>query len=132
MLLAYDYPLLSILFSVAWFFLWVLWIMTLFHVIGDVFRSKDLSGISKAVWLVVLLFLPFLGVFVYLIARGGQMAEHAMEAQQARDAYTRSYIREAAGTTNVADQIAQLSAMRAEGTITDADYEAAKAKILTA
>lgn len=132
MLLAYDYPLLSIFFSMAWFFLWVLWIMTLFHVIGDIFRSKDLRGISKAVWLLVVLFLPFLGVLVYVIARGDSMAQHSIEAQQARDAYTRSYIKDAAGTTNVADQIAQLSAMRAEGTITDADYEAAKSKILAA
>lgn len=132
MLLAYDFPLLSLLLSVTWFFLWVLWIMTLFHVIGDIFRSRDMGGGAKALWMAFVLFLPFLGVLTYLIVRGDNMAQHALEAQEAREAYARSYIREAAGTANVADQIAQLSAMRAEGTITDADYEAAKAKVLSA
>lgn len=131
MLLAYDFPLLSLLLSVTWFFLWVLWIMTLFHVIGDIFRSRDMGGGAKALWMAFVLFLPFLGVLTYLIVRGDTMAQHALEAQEAREAYTRSYIKEAAGTANVADQIAQLSAMRAEGTITDADYEAAKAKVLS-
>lgn len=130
MILAYDFPLLSLFLSVTWFFLWVLWIMTLFHVIGDIFRSKDLGGAVKAVWLVFVLFFPFLGVFAYVIARGDKMADHAIAAQQARDAYARDYIRQAAGGGNVADQLAQLSAMKTAGDITDADYEAAKTKVL--
>lgn len=131
MLLAYDYPLLSILLSVTWFFLWILWIMTLFHVIGDIFRSHELSGASKTLWMVFVLFLPFLGVFVYVIARGDAMAEHAAEIHAQRDAAAQQYIREAAGTgPNVADQLGQLGQLRADGAITDADYEAAKSKIL--
>lgn len=130
MVLAYDFPLLSLLLSVTWFFLWILWIMTLFHVIGDIFRSRDISGGAKAGWMIFVLFLPFLGVFAYILARGDSMAHHALEAQEARDAVMRSYIKDAAGTTNVADQLAQLGAMKADGTITEADYEAAKAKVL--
>lgn len=130
MILAYDFPLLSIFMSVMWFFLWVVWIMTLFHVIGDIFRSRDLGGVAKTAWLLFVLFLPFLGIFAYLIARGDQMGVHAMEAHQAREAYTENYIRSVAGTNNVADQIAQLTQLRADGAIDDADFQAAKAKVL--
>ncbi len=131
MLLAYDYPLLSILLSVTWFFLWILWIMTLFHVVADIFRSHELSGVAKTLWMVFVLFLPFLGVFAYVIARGDAMAQHAAEVQEQREAAAQQYIRDAAGTgPNVADQLGQLSRLRADGAISDADYEAAKAKIL--
>lgn len=130
MLLAYDYPLLNVLLSVTWFFLWVLWIITLFHVVADIFRSHELSGLAKTLWMILVIFLPYIGVFAYVIARGDAMAQHAIDAQQARDAAAQEYIRQAAGTSNVADQLGRLGQLRAEGTISDADYEAAKAKIL--
>jgi Na+-translocating ferredoxin:NAD+ oxidoreductase RnfE subunit len=130
MLLAYDYPLLNVLLSVTWFFLWVLWIITLFHVVADIFRSHELSGLAKTLWMILVIFLPYIGVFAYVIARGDAMAQHAIDAQEARDAAAQEYIRQAAGTSNVADQLGRLGQLRAEGTIDDADYEAAKAKIL--
>jgi hypothetical protein len=130
MLLAYDYPLLNVLLSVTWFFLWVLWIITLFHVVADIFRSHELSGTAKALWMILVIFLPYIGVFAYVIARGDAMAQHAIDAQEAREAAAQEYIRQAAGTPNVADQLGRLGQLRADGTISDADYEAAKAKIL--
>jgi Phospholipase_D-nuclease N-terminal/Short C-terminal domain len=130
MLLAYDYPLLNVLLSVTWFFLWILWFLTLFHVVADIFRSHELSGVAKTLWMVFVLFLPFLGVFVYVIARGDAMAQHAIDAQQARDAAAQEYIRQAAGPPNVADQLGRLGQLHADGALSDADYEAAKAKVL--
>jgi cbb3-type cytochrome oxidase subunit 3 len=130
MLLAYDYPLLSIFLSVMWFFLWVIWLMTLFHVIADVFRSKDLHGVSKAVWLLFVLFLPFLGVLTYVFVRGDKMAEHAAEVIEARDAAAQDYIRQAAGSSGVAAELAHLKELRGDGTLSDEEYEAAKRKVL--
>lgn len=130
MILAYDYPLLSVFLSVTWFFLWIMWIILLFHVIADIFRSHDLGGVSKTIWLVVVVFLPFLGVFVYVIARGDHMSQHAIEAQKANEAAAQAYIREAAGTPGVADQLAQLASLRDAGTITEAEFQSGKAKLL--
>ena len=130
MLLAYDYPLLSVFWSMMIFFLWIVWLMALFHVIVDIFRSKDMGGFAKAMWLLFVIVVPFLGVLVYLIARGDNMAEHAMADAQAQDAAFQSYVKEAAGTTSPADQLTQLAALKSSGHITDAEYETAKAKIL--
>lgn len=101
MLLAYDYPLLSIVVSISWFFLWILWLCTLFGVIGDIFRSHDLRGGSKVGWLGLVLVLPFLGVFVYVMSRGDKMGQHAIDAQKAQDLRAASYIRETVGSVDV-------------------------------
>ena len=130
MLLAYDYPLLSVFWSMMIFFLWIVWLMALFHVIVDIFRSKDMGGFAKALWLLFVIFLPFLGVLVYLIARGDNMAQHAVADAEARDAAFQSYVKEAAGTTSQADQLTQLATLKSSGHLTDAEYETAKAKIL--
>lgn len=131
MTFAYDFPLLSIFFSMMWFFLLIVWIMTIFHVIGDVFRSRDMGGVTKALWLLFVIVTPFLGVFLYLVSRGDKMTQHAIEDAQARDAAMKSYVRQAAGTSGPADQLAQLASLRDSGVISDADYEAGKAKILS-
>jgi hypothetical protein len=130
MLLAYDYPLLSVFWSMMIFFLWIVWLMALFHVIVDIFRSKDMGGFAKAMWLLFVIVVPFLGVLVYLIARGDNMAEHAVADAEARDAAFQSYVKEAAGTTSQADQLTQLAALQTAGHLTPAEYETAKAKIL--
>ena len=131
MILAYDYPFLSVFWSMMIFFLWIVWIMALFHVFADIFASHELGGFAKALWLIFVVFLPFLGVFVYLIARGDNMAQHAKERAEAQDAAMKDYVREAAGTGGgPADQIAQLAALRDSGAITPAEYESGKAKIL--
>ena len=131
MTLAYNYPLLSIFWSMMIFFFWVVWIMALFYVFVDVFRSHDMGGLAKAMWLIFVVVLPFLGVFVYLIARGDKMVEHSAKEAQAQDAAMKSYVLQAAGSGgSTADQLAQLAALRDSGAITAAEFEAGKAKVL--
>ncbi len=84
-MLAYDYPLLSVFWTMLWFFVFVIWFVLLFRVIGDLFRSHDIGGLAKTLWLILVLILPFLGVFIYLIARGNAMGERAVADAQARD-----------------------------------------------
>ncbi|MDH3752709.1 MAG: PLDc N-terminal domain-containing protein [Acidimicrobiia bacterium] len=86
----------QVLWSTFWFFIFFIWIMLLFHVFGDIFRSPDLSGASKALWSIFVILLPYLGVFVYLIARGDNMQQHAIAQAQAQEAATQAYIRSVA------------------------------------
>jgi hypothetical protein len=130
MTIAYDYPLGSILLSVFWFFLFFAWLMALFHVFADIFRSHDMGGLAKAVWLIFVIALPFLGVFVYLIARGGKMTEHAVADAEAQDAALQSYVKQAAGTSGPGDQLRELVTLHDSGAISDSEYEAGKAKVL--
>ena len=129
-LLAYSFPLLSVFWSMLFFFMWIVWLMALFHVFGDIFRSHDLGGASKMLWLIFVIVFPFLGVFVYLVARGDKMAQHAAERMQAQEAAIQSYVKQAAGTSGPADQLAQLVALRDSGVLTAAEFDAGKAKIL--
>ena len=129
-MLAYDYPLLSVFWSMFIFFVWIVWIMALFYVFADIFRSHDLGGFAKTMWLIFVILVPFLGVFVYLLARGDKMAEHAAQQAEAQDAAMRSYVKEAAGTGGAGDQLAQLAALRDSGAITQAEFDAGKAKVL--
>ncbi|MFD9129647.1 SHOCT domain-containing protein [Kitasatospora sp. NPDC059571] len=130
-----DYPLLNIFVTTMWIFLWVLWIFLLFRVFTDLFRDDDLSGWGKAGWSVFLIVLPFLGVFVYLIARGKGMGiregRRAAEAEQQLDAH----IREVAGTrspsSNV-DDLARLADLKHHGDITEEEFQRAKDKVLAA
>jgi hypothetical protein len=130
MTLAYDYPLLGAFWSLMLFFMWIVWLMALFHVFGDIFRSPDMGGFAKTVWLFFVIFMPFLGVFVYLIARGDKMAQHSADRARAQEAAMQSYVRQAAGTSGPGDQLAQLVALRDSGAITAAEFDAGKAKIL--
>ena len=125
-----QYPLLDAFLTMLWFFLWVLWIFLLFWIIFDIFRSKDLSGWSKALWLIFIIILPFLGVFVYLIARGGSMQERSVRQAQAEDKQFRAYVRDAAGGGSSADEVAKLADLRDRGVITEAEFQQGKAKIL--
>ena len=129
-MLAYDYPVLGVFWSMLIFFFWIVWIMALFHVFADIFRSHDMGGFAKTMWLIFVIFLPFLGVFVYLLARGDEMREHAVKDAQAQDAAMRSYVKEAAGTSGPADQLAQLASLRDSGAITEAEFQSGKAKVL--
>ena len=129
-MLAYDYPVLGVFWSMLIFFFWIVWIIALFHVFADIFRSRDMGGFAKTMWLIFVIFLPFLGVFVYLLARGDEMREHAIKDAQAQDAAMRSYVKEAAGTGGPADQIAQLASLRDSGAITEAEFQSGKAKVL--
>ena len=126
-----NYPLLDAFWTMLWFFLWILWFFLLFRIILDIFRSKDLGGWGKAGWLIFVCILPFLGVFVYLIARGSKMAQRDVEDAQAADQAARSYIRDVAQESSPADQLAKLADLRERGVITDAEFQQSKAKVLS-
>ena len=96
--LAYDYPLLSIFWSMLWFAVLVAWIMALFSVLTDVFRSHDMGGFAKTIWVLVILVMPILGVLIYLLARGDKMTEHAVAQAQAQEQMMRSYVQDAAAS----------------------------------
>jgi type VI protein secretion system component VasK len=131
MVLGYDYPLLDFLLSVLWIVLFVAWLWLAFTVIFDIFRSSDLSGFSKALWVIFVIFLPFLGVFLYLIVRGGKMHERAAQQAQAQKQAFDQYVRDTAGTSgSTADELHKLAGLRDSGTITPAEFEAQKAKLL--
>jgi hypothetical protein len=120
----------QVLLSMLYFFLFFIWIWMLIAVFSDVFRSQDLSGWGKAAWSIFVIVMPYLGVFVYLIARGGKMHEHAVENYQAQDAAAKAYIRNASASTGgPAEQIAQLVELKDQGVIDDAEFQKLKAKV---
>jgi energy-coupling factor transporter transmembrane protein EcfT len=131
-MLAYDYPILGVFWTMLWIFLWIIWIFILFRVIFDIFRSHDMGGWAKAGWLIFVIILPFIGVFVYLIARGHSMAERdAQRAQQQQEQFN-AYVRDAAASSSSsADELNKLADLKAKGVITDAEFEQQKAKILS-
>jgi ABC-type multidrug transport system fused ATPase/permease subunit len=132
MLLAssYSYPLLGAFWTILIIFLWVIWFWILITIFIDIFRSHDLSGWAKALWFLFVLFIPLIGVLVYLIARGDKMHERAVRQAQQQDAEARAYIQQAAGSQNSADQLAKLADLRDRGVITAHEFEREKAKIL--
>jgi hypothetical protein len=130
-MLAYDYPILGLFWSMLIFFLWIAWFVLLFKVFADIFRSHDLGGWGKALWSIFVIIVPFLGVFIYVIARGGSMTERDVEAAQANEAAFRSYVQDAAGSTSAADELSKLSDLHARGVINDAEFQQQKAKLLS-
>jgi hypothetical protein len=127
----YEYPLLGIFWTTLIFFLWVVWLFLLFRTIMDVFRSDDLSGLGKAAWLIFVILLPYLGVFVYLIARGHKMAERDVADARAQEASMAEYVRSVAGDGGgVASELSRLAELKDKGVITDAEFQAQKAKLL--
>jgi hypothetical protein len=120
----------QVVWSLFWFFLFVLWIMLLLNVFGDIFRSKDLRGLAKVLWLVFVIVTPYLGVFAYLIIRGDKMAERQVAVAQSNEAAVRDYIQQAAGTTSAADELTRLADLKAQGVIDEAEFAALKAKVL--
>ena len=131
-MLGYSYPLLGVFWSMLWFFLFIVWIWLLIVIFADIFRSHDIGGFAKALWVIFVIVLPFLGVFVYLIARGGKMQEHAVQQAKDQDQAMRAYIQDVQATSGggTADQLAKLADLKSQGVLTDAEFEAQKAKIL--
>ncbi|MBZ5737103.1 SHOCT domain-containing protein [Nocardioides mangrovi] len=130
MVTVWEYSPGDVFLSMLWFFLFFIWIWLLITVFADIFRSDDLSGWSKALWTVFVIVLPYLGVFVYLIARGHKMGGH-MAAQAARqDAQMRDYVQSVAGSSSTAGEIERLAALRDGGTLSEAEFQQAKAKLL--
>jgi hypothetical protein len=119
-----------VLRSMLWVFLFCFWIWRLIPVFADIFRSPDLSGWGKALWSIFVIVMPYLGVFVYLIARGGKMHEHAIQMANAQDQAAREYIRSAVSNgSGPADQVAQLAALHDKGVIDDAEFQRLKARV---
>jgi hypothetical protein len=126
-----DYTLGDALLTVLWIFGFIIFFWLLIAVFGDIFRSHDLSGWSKALWSLLIIIMPFLGIFVYLIVRGGSMHERAIHQQQAANAAFTSYVQQAAGTSaSTADELQKLAVLRDQGVITVAEFDNQKAKIL--
>ena len=129
MLVAAEWGSGQVFWSMLWFFLFFIWIWLLIVVFADIFRSRDLGGWAKALWVIFVIVFPYLGVFVYLIARGHKMSEHAAQAAQQQDAAMRQYVQQVAAPSP-ADELTKLAALRANGTIDEAEYQRLKAKAL--
>jgi hypothetical protein len=125
-----DFTFGDALLTVLEIFLFIAWLWILFTIIGDLFRDHQMSGWGKAGWVVVLLFVPFLGALIYLIARGGGMRDRAIAEQAEMKKQMDTYIREQAGAASPVDELAKLSDLKAKGTISDAEFERMKAKIV--
>ncbi|MFB7512526.1 SHOCT domain-containing protein [Streptomyces sp. NPDC056144] len=129
-----DFPLLDLFWTMLWFFLWIMWLFLLFKVISDIFRDHDLSGWGKAGWLIFCILLPYLGVLVYVIARGKSMGQRDIKQAKASEAAFQDYIRKTAGTApaggGATDELARLAELKEKGAITDEEFEKAKAKVL--
>jgi hypothetical protein len=130
LIFAADYPLLDVIWTMLFFFLWVAWFFLLFRVIGDIFRRDDIGGGTKTLWMIVVLFLPFLGVFIYVIAHGDSLAKRDQRAASARQAEMDDYVRSVATTASPVADIDRAKALLDAGTITQAEFEALKAKAL--
>jgi Short C-terminal domain/Phospholipase_D-nuclease N-terminal len=129
---ANTYPLLDIFWTMLEFFLFFIYLWLLISIFSDIFRSHDLGGGAKMLWVLFVIIIPFLGILVYLIARGGTMHERAeAQAAQQQKAFD-SYVRQSAGSsgTSAVDELAKLADLKAKGAITDAEFEAQKAKML--
>jgi hypothetical protein len=129
--LANSYPLLDIFWTMLEFFLFFAWIWLLIIIFGDIFRSRDMGGFAKALWIIFVVVVPVFGVLVYLIARGGGMQERAIERAQQQDRAFQAYVQETAGSPSTADQLAKLADLKASGAITDEEFQAAKAKAMS-
>ena len=130
-MIASSYPILDAFLTMLYFFLFIIWIWLLIIVFVDIFRSQDMGGWAKALWVIFVIILPFLGVFVYLIARGGKMHERAaQEAAQQQQAFDQ-YVRQTAGSSgDTASQLQKLADLKSQGVLSDAEFEAQKAKLL--
>ena len=129
-MLASSYPLLDLFLTILYVFLFVIWLFLLIEILIDLFRSHDVSGWMKALWLIFILIFPLVGVIVYLIVRGGTMRRHQQESAKATQQEFVSYVQQTAGTST-ADQLATLATLKESGALTDAEFEAQKAKLLS-
>ncbi|MQY33735.1 hypothetical protein SRB17_17000 [Streptomyces sp. RB17] len=130
--LAYDYPVLGVFWSMLVFFLWIMWFVLLFRVVVDIFRDDGMGGWAKAAWTLFVIVVPFLGVLVYLIARGKGMGEREVAQARAQQKAFDSYVRQTAQAgTSRADELAKLSEMRSRGDISEDEFRRAKELVLS-
>jgi hypothetical protein len=129
-LFAADYPFLEVLWTMLIFFLWVMWFWLLIVIIGDVFRRRDIGGGKKTIWLIFILFVPFIGVLAYVLANSDSMAERNMERARRDRAQFDDYVRETAGSGGAAAEIDRAKQLLDSGAITQAEFDAIKAKAI--
>ena len=129
-MIAADYPFLDVFWTMLIFFVWVAWFMLLFRVIGDVFRRHDVGGGVRVLWLIFVIAVPFLGVFIYLIAENKGMAERNMQQVEAHQQATDAYIQSVAGSSGAAAEIEKAKQLLDSGAITQAEFDALKQKAL--
>jgi hypothetical protein len=125
-----NHPFLNVIWSMFLIFIWIAWIWLLIMILGDLFRRKDTSGFVKAIWVIVLIFVPFLGVLIYLIANGNGMAERNMEAAKAQQEQMDAYIRDRAGSGGSAAEIERAKSLLDSGAISQAEFDKLKAQAL--
>jgi Phospholipase_D-nuclease N-terminal/Short C-terminal domain len=125
-----DYTFLDAFWSLLVFFIWVAWFILLFHIVIDIFRRRDASGWKKTIWLVFILFVPFLGVFAYLIANSDDMARRNIEQAAAQKADMDEYVRSVATEGGAAAEIERAKGLLDSGAINQAEFESIKAKAL--
>ncbi len=122
----------QILWDIAWLFMFIIWFWLLITVFGDIFRSHDMGGFGKTLWIIFVIVLPYLGVFVYLIARGKSMQERNIAAMQAQEDATRKYVQSVAGSSpSASEELAKLADLKDKGVLTEAEFATQKAKILS-
>ena len=128
MIIAADYPFLDVLWTMLVFFVWIAWFILLIRIVGDVFRRRDISGGKKTLWLLFLLFVPFLGTFAYLIANSDEMAQRDMQQAQAAHSQFDDYVKSVSGGS--AAEIDKAKKLLDDGTITQTEFDAIKSKAL--
>ncbi len=129
-MLAVEWGTGQVFLSILWFFVFVLWIWLVVSIFGDLIRSDDLSGWGKALWALFIIFIPLLGVLVYLIVRGTRMSDRAAADAEAQRAAVQDYVRQSAATMSVGEQLSQLEALHSAGQLDDQEYAAAKARVI--
>ena len=130
-MLANDFGTGQVFWSMLWFFFFLIWIWLLIVVFSDIFRSHDMGGWAKALWVIGIIIFPYLGILVYLIARGGSMHERAMKQAQAYDQATQQYIRSVAGSGSPTEELEKLNNLKSQGVIDQAEFDKLKAQIVS-
>lgn len=131
MLLASSFPLLDIFFTMLEFFLFFVWIFLIISIFMDIFRSHDMGGFAKAIWVLFIIILPLLGALIYLLARGGGMHERTIRQAEAQQKAFDEYVRQAAaGSSSTVEQLAKLAELKQNGAISEEEFNSQKAKIL--
>ncbi len=130
-MIAADYPFLDIFWTTIIIVLWITWFMILFRVLGDIFRRHDIGGFSKVIWIIFVILLPFLGVFIYLITQGGEMAQRDVKDMRAAQGEFDDYVKSVAASGGSAAEIEKAKALLDSGAITQAEYDALKTKALS-
>jgi ABC-type transport system involved in multi-copper enzyme maturation permease subunit len=126
-----EFELGDALLSILFFFLWFLWIFLVITIIIDVFRSHDLSGWAKALWVLFIIMVPLIAVLIYLIARGHTMQQRWQRQAQQQEELFRQQVQAAAGSSSPADELAKLSDLRSQGVISEEEFQQLKAKALS-